>query len=841
MSSPKTNYIKKPESIKRSLTNDLADSYISNPTTTAAATAEVKTSTTGAADTMDVSNTAMSTTATVAVVAATAAADSEKDATTTVSEDGSTVVAQKMSDSINDNLNNIPGSLEMRDTYYILPKCVLPPRKRFAPVEQFVANAVQSKLLLTAAEGAINTNDSDHKAYQAVMDAIRRKRDLAMLEQIFLALRTAGNGSTLHQLSGNPTKHAQLLHFLLRFDPFGAKRVDKHGGKVIPAAGSAAAAKDKGDPTSQFALADAYFHLILALVSANSVFLVPTMTSLWKLLTIVPAGDEPPETRTQRLHATLAAITRLVPKGKTEIFPIMSANFPFRTNPEKSLIWCYRQCFSVVEYVPSIHSQVLQFIVDKCLEMDVEIKIHDGGEVTLDDEEEEDEDIFELEIDQSPTKVTKGELTVDEMADKLDALMLITFELLEKNGSHDVSEARKLYERCLPAFESSILITHRSKFTQFILFYLCGLESEALANTVGDDPTKQNQQHATLYREYAANLIEIIFDPYRATLVRQKAACYLASFVSRANFVEADTICESLCALLRWADAYIASLAENSISAADARNQCDLHALFYTVCQAAFYIMCFRGTEAVRFYQYIAQAKSSEQVDPLPEHFQDLELDHIDISPSRWNHVCSHGLQPLRYCLETVREEFLGIAKDFVLLDDSLLDRLKAEHNKKTSLTVRRTKKKAALIMPSATLESARRKGGVGGLGRGSNPLDSFFPFDPYLLRRSHPFIEPFYRNWGDQDDANVDMVQEDEEVQLDDVLLPSDEENGSSSDDGSSNSDDSDQERYVGSYDGSARMSSSPPPLLSAPRQPWTETPRRERAESIEIETGSW
>ena len=103
-----------------------------------------------------------------------------------------------------------------------------------------------------------------------------------MLEQIFLALRTADNGLTLHQLSSNPSKHAQLLHFLLRFDPFGAQRVDTHKGQVIPNkiddinATEAVKTKDDGF-TSAYSLADAYFHLILALVSANSVFLVPTM------------------------------------------------------------------------------------------------------------------------------------------------------------------------------------------------------------------------------------------------------------------------------------------------------------------------------------------------------------------------------------------------------------------------------------------------------------------------------------------------------------------------------------------------------------------------------------
>ena len=37
---------------------------------------------------------------------------------------------------------------------------------------------------------------------------------------------------------------------------------------------------------------------------------------------------------------------------------------------------------------------------------------------------------------------------------------------------------------------------------------------------------------------------------------------------------------------------------------------------------------------------------------------------------------------------------------------------------------------------------------GVGGLGRGRNPLASFFPFDPFRLRRSHRFIGPLYAEW---------------------------------------------------------------------------------------------
>lgn len=113
-------------------------------------------------------------------------------------------------------------------------------------------------------------------------------------------------------------------------------------------------------------------------------------------------------------------MTRLCPKGKAEIFTIIKANFPFRTRPEQELIWCYRQLFKIAGYVPSIQGQVLQFVIDKCLEMDVEIKIHDGGQVTLDDETDKDEHIFDLELDgRAVSSQSQEEVTVDEMADKV--------------------------------------------------------------------------------------------------------------------------------------------------------------------------------------------------------------------------------------------------------------------------------------------------------------------------------------------------------------------------------------------------------------------------------------
>ena len=70
-------------------------------------------------------------------------------------------------------------------------------------------------------------------------------------------------------------------------------------------------------------------------------------------------------------------------------------------------------------------------------------------------------------------------------------------------------------------------------------------------------------------------------------------------------------------------------------------------------------------------------------------------------------------------------------------------------------------------IQTAATLERRRIAGGVGGLGKGSNPLETFFPFDPYLLRRSYDFVEPHYRHWNSGfrvDDVDDESREKDNE-----------------------------------------------------------------------------
>jgi RNA polymerase I-specific transcription initiation factor RRN3 len=75
-------------------------------------------------------------------------------------------------------------------------------------------------------------------------------------------------------------------------------------------------------------------------------------------------------------------------------------------------------------------------------------------------------------------------------------------------------------------------------------------------------------------------------------------------------------------------------------------------------------------------------------------------------------------------------------------------DQGKSIGDKSKMITPKR--KRSSIISTAATLEKKRLDGGVGGLGKGSNPLDSYFPFDPYLLQSSYEHVHPYYRNWED-------------------------------------------------------------------------------------------
>mmetsp|Transcript_18334 Transcript_18334/g.42249 ORF Transcript_18334/g.42249 Transcript_18334/m.42249 type:complete len:777 (+) Transcript_18334:92-2422(+) len=736
---------------------------------------------------------------------------------------------------------------------YQIPKCKLPPASEMAAIEKFVENAIKSQE--ERASGRINKPDSSHlEGYNAILKALRRPNDPIMVCKVLLALRSAGHGAVLNSLALTDT-HAQLLHLVIRFV------------STMPPTFDDASASDP-DAMRQvykdYSLCDAHFSLLLAIVSAKSTHVIPILTAIWKLLTNY--GPLEDEEVVHRIHSMIFNVLRLVPKANSDLYSIIQSKFPFWLRDKEILVWYANQSFKVLDYLPFIRRRIFGLLIDKCVEIDVNIFIKDNGDVTIDTtvnapDDKDGKVTTDLNLMEDKSKSTTS---VDILSDKLDALLDRILQQIKYDCGKGISSTRDTYHELFEVFESTILTTHKSKFVQYCIFLPCGLETQIIENSEhyfdngygqassetvttneSSDSAIEIKDEAILHRDFVSKLLQILVDPYRATTVRQSCACYLASFVSRASFVRADTVCESISALIRWAEAYIDSLGAHAVRATDARRQSDRHSLFYTVCQAAFYIMSFRGKEAIEFYRATLSKNSTIGVqNSEDDYFPDADC--INLENKRWVFLCSHDLQPLRFCLESVRSEFLHVAHFYGLIDEAILNRLITDAKRLSTGKV--NKKAASLISTSATLQRRRQTGGVGGMGQGSNPLKSFFPFDPLLLRQSHEFIEPFYKYWQGPVEEEDILVIDQVEIDRDPGFDIRDDESLSRSE--CYNSEFDNESDYEGNSDiyhsdalsekeDSEMMTPDAHKIKLLQQKAWTETLKRPRSHSME--NGSW
>ncbi len=306
---------------------------------------------------------------------------------------------------------------------------MLPPKDEYAPVEKFVYNAICYRSVTDRAQMEPSTQKAAGLGYKAILDLLRKRDDPIMLRKVLLALRTSGEGMAMGKIISDSKRHSNLLHLIFKSDPFSLS--DEANTKSNVATDAAVTSHD-------YSLADAYLNLIVALVSANSVFLTPALNMLWRLMTDTDAitpedrqlvlhmdetkSEDQIESITEqqfqrnlRLHGALSKILHLVPKGNTELFPVIASAFPFKLSPLEKQACYVKQCFIVLNYVPIIRRNILELCIDKCLEIDVEIRIAQDGNVKIeeakneDDDDDDDNAPFKMDEDSDEKKVVKEE------------------------------------------------------------------------------------------------------------------------------------------------------------------------------------------------------------------------------------------------------------------------------------------------------------------------------------------------------------------------------------------------------------------------------------------------
>ncbi|XP_015595877.1 RNA polymerase I-specific transcription initiation factor RRN3 [Cephus cinctus] len=191
-----------------------------------------------------------------------------------------------------------------------------------------------------------------------------------------------------------------------------------------------------------------------------------------------------------------------------------------------------------------------------------------------------------------------------------------------------------------------------------------------------------------------------VSNPNVAPIMRQSAVSYIASILARATFIPIGILKTMLFEMSSWIHSYISSQDSLECANSDVR----VHTVFYSVCQSLFYLIAFRHKDLVETKKNLM-------------FLQGLNLTKI----------VTCRLNPLRVCQPAVIQNFAAITRTYQIAYCYAV----IEHNSRSNLPV---------------LENSSRL---------ITWLDTFFPFDPYVLVRSGARINPIYIHYQASSEAN--------------------------------------------------------------------------------------
>ena len=118
---------------------------------------------------------------------------------------------------------------------------------------------------------------------------------------------------------------------------------------------------------------------------------------------------------------------QLIPKATSLLPPIFVKYFPYKLARQEAISGYVDQLLKVLNYAPSLFGDVYEMCIRHALQIDVEIRIHDGGDVSTEQtsEDEDDHTVFDMDDTDVQDKARQGQKTdgggleADEMADKV--------------------------------------------------------------------------------------------------------------------------------------------------------------------------------------------------------------------------------------------------------------------------------------------------------------------------------------------------------------------------------------------------------------------------------------
>lgn len=439
------------------------------------------------------------------------------------------------------------------------------------------------------------------------------------------------------------------------------------------------------------ATVNGHMECILELISNNATFVVP----YFEMLVKDRFGGE---------RNDILQVLKMVPSSVQLLYPALCQHFPHRIKSVEMQVDYLQGLVTLMKTVPSLEGKIVGLIIEKLVLIDVEIKLErEEMELTMDD----------FLTDNGDKNGDMQEMKRCEMAEKLDQMMLHMLEYIQ--GRH---KENLLFQGIVSAFDNLILNTYQSKYPQFLIFYICHF-------------SVQYQQL------FISQLIHALLNVQVSFATRGNCAAYIASFVSRASYLDNTVIRKTLQHLVNYLHGMLANVSGKSIDP-----------VFYHIFQCICYIICFRGP------QIVVQCPEDDQLEGV-QFLQGLRLD--DLIDSEF--------APLHRCIDTIADEFIRIGQlldicaseeDDEHVTNASLERMVTIKNEitTTTTTTHIAKTRSDTDTFSNVLNEQQTKKVV---TTSQRKVECFFPFDPYLLKTSWKYIGPLYQYWKQVDPFSLE------------------------------------------------------------------------------------
>lgn len=352
----------------------------------------------------------------------------------------------------------------------------------------------------------------------------------------------------------------------------------------------------------------------------------------------------------------------------------------------------------------------------------------------FDDDEDDDEPV------EKKTSESRQVRLIKSMVRKLDAMMVLVLRYLSHYAINTNKDERvDMYNILLDLFDQQIVMTLKSRYTQFLLFYFSSLE----VNVFPD--------------RFIEHLFDSMNDASRPGIIRIACAAYISSYVARAKVLDSDGVQKTMNTLCNWCYAYLDQVDDTML-----RPDPIKHDMFYAVMQAIMYIFCFRWRDLVmQDNDFDAQEEDDEESQsnaPENDALDKVPMIVIGNGTRKWCRglrnigvLLQSKLNPLKVCSPMVVQQFAKIASE----TDLVYVHAMLENNKNVYISG----------VTAGASDGSRGKHILA-------TVQSFFPFDPYNLKSSQHFIHDIYFEWiaddddEDEDDSSDDENESDEEEQ---------------------------------------------------------------------------